>query len=116
MRPMPVVFGYMTVRPTCPATLDRRETLQAFTDREDFTLAHTYVERSPKRPWSALTAMLTAVQSMNAIGVVVPSEADLLGIGRVQRITRRSILIDAGLRVIVVPPARQQASTDRSSS
>lgn len=111
MRIRPLLYGYQVVRVTTSRADAARDTraLRDFAERENYSLAHIFVDSDPNRPCSALAAMIAAARRTEATAVVVPSVLDLGLLPAVQSVTRRMIEREADVRLFVALPVGMSA-------
>jgi hypothetical protein len=104
----PILLGYMCVRLDAPSNAAARgqTVLARYAEREGFALGTVFVERDVNRPLSALAALIETAKREDITVVAVPTPTDLGLLPRVQWLTCRMLQREAGIRVLVVDPAR----------
>jgi hypothetical protein len=102
----PVIFGYVHVLPTTSRRLvaHLRATLADYAERECFTLAEVFVERTDADR-SALTALIEALDRREAVAVVVPALDHFSAVPSARQAIRRYIERETGARVLVMYPS-----------
>jgi hypothetical protein len=104
----PILFGYLCVRLDAPsgAAVRGESVLARYAEREGFALGTVFVEHDVNRPLSALASLIETAKREDIRVVAVPMLTDLGLLPRVQLLTRQMLQREAGIRVLVVEPAR----------
>ena len=104
MAPRPMLFGYQRVRLMTPVAevLQARRDLAAYADATGHSLGEIFVDADENRPYAALIALVTAARRRQVRLVVVPTLDHLGHTPAAQRVIRRRLADEAGLRVVTM--------------